>query len=506
MKSTAELALIATIADELPAGVWVATVPDGRFAYSNRAFEEVMGMGPVTDVGAGEYAAPYGIYTREGSLYPEDRLPFVRAVQAQTTVVVDDLVIHRHDGRRVYVRAFAKPLFDEHNRMTHVAIAFFDITREAEAQAKLAQAERLASIGMLAAGIADEVNDPLSYLVGSLDLITRETSAEMLATDARLRLIDERVRDARQGAELVRSIVGDLKAFARVKDARPSAVDVRAAIEAALRLAQVEIRPRARVTRDLRPVPVVWGEEGHVGQLFLNLLVHVARAIVDGDPERDEIRVTTRTDSQGWIEVEMTDTGPEATPDPARAAKPEADGAGLGLVMCQSLAADLGGRIEVRGEPGKGGTMRVLLPPASQRTAPSPVPQGSRGTPARKRATVLVVDDEPLILKVVAQILGVEHDVTCESSASAALERFRNGQRFDVVLCDLMMPQLTGIDLYDALLEIAPKQAQTMLFLTGGAFTARAQAFLDRVPNAAIEKPFNQATLVSRVRQLLAKY
>jgi CheY-like chemotaxis protein len=203
----------------------------------------------------------------------------------------------------------------------------------------------------------------------------------------------------------------------------------------------------------------------------------------------------------------MTHTGSEATPDPSHAAKPEGDGAGLGLVMCQSLAADLGGRIEVRGEPGNGGTMRVRLPPASQRTAPSPAPPASPGTsPARKRATVLVVDDEPLILKVVAQILGVEHDVTCESSALAALERFRNGQRFDVVLCDLMMPQITGIDLYDALLEIAPKQAQTMLFLTGGAFTARAQAFLDRVPNAAIEKPFNQATLVSRVRQLLAKY
>jgi two-component system NtrC family sensor kinase len=121
------------------------------------------------------------------------------------------------------------------------------------------------------------------------------------------------------------------------------------------------------------------------------------------------------------------------------------------------------------------------------------------------RPTVLVVDDEPLILKVVAQILGAEHEVTCEPSGPAALERFRSGQRFDVVLCDLMMPQITGIDLYNALLEIDPEQARATLFLTGGAFTPRAQAFLDRVQSATIEKPFNQATLVGRVRAFLGR-
>jgi two-component system, NtrC family, sensor kinase len=141
---------------------------------------------------------------------------------------------------------------------------------------------------------------------------------------------------------------------------------------------------------------------------------------------------------------------------------------------------------------------------APERVPPETAAPGGAASIGRERKSVLVVDDEPLILKVVAQILGIEHDVTCEPSSKAALERFRNGERFDVVLCDLMMPYLTGIDLYDALLEIDPRQARSVLFLTGGAFTPRAQAFLDRVQSATIEKPFNQATLNRRVREFFA--
>jgi len=120
------------------------------------------------------------------------------------------------------------------------------------------------------------------------------------------------------------------------------------------------------------------------------------------------------------------------------------------------------------------------------------------------RATVLVIDDEPLILKAISNILSNEHQVVCEPSSVAALDRFRRGERFDIVLCDLMMPQVTGIDVYDVLAEIAPKQAQKMLFLTGGAFTARAQAFVERMPHVMIEKPFSHATLIARVRQMVA--
>jgi len=122
---------------------------------------------------------------------------------------------------------------------------------------------------------------------------------------------------------------------------------------------------------------------------------------------------------------------------------------------------------------------------------------------ANRRPSVLVVDDEPLIVKIVASLLAPEHDVTCEPRAEAALERIRGGQRFDAILCDLMMPHLSGMDLYASLLEIAPDQARVMVFVTGGAFTARGREFLDRVPNRTIEKPFNSAGLIARVREVI---
>jgi CheY-like chemotaxis protein len=114
---------------------------------------------------------------------------------------------------------------------------------------------------------------------------------------------------------------------------------------------------------------------------------------------------------------------------------------------------------------------------------------------------VLVVDDEPQILKVAALLLEPHHQVTCEQRAHAALERIRRGERFDVILCDLMLPEMSGMDLYEALLDVAPEQANAMIFVTGGAFTDRARVFLERLPSAPIDKPFDPATLLARLEQ-----
>jgi PAS domain S-box-containing protein len=625
-RSVQSLTLIASIADDLPCGVWVATAPDGRFVYSNRAFDEIMGMGPVGDIGVGEYAAPYGIYGRDGVLYPEHRMPFVRALQERTTVVVDDLVIHRRDGRRVYVRAFAKPMVDEQGAIGHVAIAFFDITREIEAreaqsrtedrlrqvvahapvilsaidragtvtlaegrglerigpaseflgksafdlfpeepavarsvrlsldgeannyvarvrggafetrltpmrdasgdvvgaigvsidvtdrermQAQLARAERLASLGMLAAGVAHEVNNPLSFVMGSLELIQEEILAMGTAVPAGvLARMKELLRDALTGAGRVRSIVGDLRSLSRVEEHATRPVDVRATLEASIAIAHNEIRHRAKLVREFAPIPMVMADEGRLGQVFLNLLINAAHAIPEGDASSHEIRVVTRAMPPG-VCVEVRDTGAgiasDVLPrifDPFFTTKAVGTGSGLGLSICHAIVTALGGRIEVDSRPGGGTTARVVLPAADDTHAAPGDLAGERPNPGR-RGSVLVIDDEPMIAKVIATVLASEHEVTSATSAEYALARIRAGDRFDAIVCDLMMPQTTGMDLYEALQQIAPAQARAMLFLTGGAFTTRARSFLERVSGAALEKPVNADTLRDRVRRLV---
>jgi CheY-like chemotaxis protein len=260
-------------------------------------------------------------------------------------------------------------------------------------------------------------------------------------------------------------------------------------------------------------VSPVLGDEGRLGQVFLNLLLNAAQSIPEGAAESNEIRVTTRPDPDGGARIEVSDTGVGIDAqhlarifDPFFTTKELGVGTGLGLSICHGVVTDLGGRIDVESVPGRGTTFRVILPCAPDAVAISqagPATQALAGPRAGRRASVLVIDDEPLILKLVTSILGPDCDVTCEARADAALARIRKGERFDAILCDLMMPQVTGMDLHDALLELAPKQAEVMLFLTGGAFTTRAQAFVDRVPHATIDKPFDAETLRNRVRHLV---
>lgn len=126
--------LVASIADDLPVGIWAARAPTGELLYANRTFAEIMGMGARDDVAAGQYAEPYGIYDRKGALYPEDQMPFMRALRERRTVTVDDIVIHRADGARVNIRAQARPVFDGDDQLTHIVIAFIDISREVAAE------------------------------------------------------------------------------------------------------------------------------------------------------------------------------------------------------------------------------------------------------------------------------------------------------------------------------------------------------------------------------------
>jgi signal transduction histidine kinase len=380
-------------------------------------------------------------------------------------------------------------------------------------QQQLLIADRMASVGTLAAGVAHEINNPLAAVVANLELMAKDITrlCEELDVADQFREVLDELRDARDGADRLRHIVRDLKIFSRSTDEeRRGPVNLKRVLESSLRMAWNEIRHRARLVKDYGDVPPVEANDARLGQVFLNLIVNAAQAIREGNAEQNVIRVSTRMDEpSGRVAVEIRDTGSGIAPenlsrvfDAFFTTKPVGIGTGLGLSICHRIVTALGGEIHVESQVGKGTAFTVFLTPTSfEEEVAVPLPDV---TPPPRRGKVLVIDDELMIIKALERLLVGEHEVTAVTTAGEARERILSGEGYDVILCDLMMPQMTGMALHAELLDAMPEQASRMVFLTGGAFTPDARAFLDGVPNQRVEKPFDtqhlRAIINDRVR------
>jgi PAS domain S-box-containing protein len=376
-------------------------------------------------------------------------------------------------------------------------------------QEQLVVADRRVSVGRLAAGVAHEVNNPLAYLLANLKFV----NADLANLRAALRTTDESVRraaeaqademleaisEAVQGAERVAHIVRGLKAFSRADEDVRRPVAVAAALDAALDMAGHEVRHRARLVREVEEAPAVLADEVRLSQVFVNLVINAAQAIPAGAADRNAITVRVGTDAEGWAYAEVRDTGCGIPPevrgrifDPFFTTKPQGEGTGLGLSICQGIVASLGGGIEVWSEPGRGSTFRVRLPPCGPGREQTPTPSPGAEPPPGPPRRILVVDDEPYVAAALGRLLGQGHDVVAVVSAGEALERIRAGQRFDRVLCDLMMPVMSGMEFHDELLRAAPEVAASVTFMSGGAFTEAARDFAERNRHRFLEKPLD---------------
>jgi CheY-like chemotaxis protein len=374
----------------------------------------------------------------------------------------------------------------------------------------------MASVGTLAAGVAHEINNPLAYVSGNLTYVAEELAR--LLTEARgahrtaqvevLRAVSEALDEAQHGAGRVRDIVKDLKTFSRDDEAEAGPLDLRPVLESSLSMCNNEIKHRARLRKEWGEVPRVHATEAKLGQVFLNLLVNAAQALKDGAADQHEIVVRTFTDAQGRAVVEVRDSGCGIPPenlkrifDPFFTTKPVGVGTGLGLSICHNIVTALGGTISVESELEKGTCFRVVLPPASAQpevAAPVMAPVGaSRVVGAR----ILVLDDDPLLSKSLVRLFGREARTEALADPREALARVVAGERFDVILCDVMMPRMSGQEFWEALGRVAPEQRERLVFVTGGAFTAEAQSFLQTVSNPVCPKPFDLDALHSFVRE-----
>lgn len=386
-----------------------------------------------------------------------------------------------------------------------------DVTERLRLQARLAQSDRMASVGMLAAGVAHEVNNPLTYVLSNLESLAADLPA-LAATqkDAPLDFA-RRAEDALVGIRRIRDIVRDLKVFSRAGSDQREPVALNKVIQGSINMAFNEIKYRARLDTEFGVVPPVLASEGRLAQVFLNLLVNAAHAIPEGDVEHNRIALRTWAEG-GEAFAEVRDTGSGMTEevlrqifDPFFTTKPAGVGSGLGLPISREIVEAAGGRITVETAVGKGSRFEVRLPAmarAQPTAVPPPVEPLAASAPSR-RGHVLVVDDEPLVRSSMLRLLRSENDVVEAAGGKAAEAILAADDRFDVILCDLVMPEMSGMDLHGKLSATRPDLAARMVFVTGGAFTERAMAFLDAVTNARIDKPFDSGKVRELVRGMV---
>jgi PAS domain S-box-containing protein len=489
-----ELRRQSVLLDSLSDGV-MAVGLDGTVLDWNARAEAMLGWSRAEAVGRrpGQLLSP----GRE-----DDLGATVLARAARGERIAEERMLRRKDGVELAVEVVAVPLRDgDGHQMACVAI-LRDVDERRRLNARLQISERLASLGTLSAGVAHEINNPLAFVTANLSWL-KGRLAEVAATlGPRWQEIESALSDCAEGAERIRTIVQDLKTYAS-GSARGEAgpTDLAAVLEFALRVADNEVRHRARVVRDLRPVPRVHGGHARLGQVFLNLLVNAAQAIEPGRVERNQIRVSTCHDeATGRVLVEVQDTGAGMERavaarafDPFFTTKPVGSGTGLGLFICHGIVTELGGEIAVESEPGKGTTFRVWLRAATTLPAAAPT-----------RARVLVVDDEPLLCLSVQRMLSPRHEVAACSDPREALRRVEAGERFDLLILDLAMPQMNGMALYARLREVAPRLAERVVVVHGGTLDDETQALLEARAVPRVAKPFDMARLSALVDAMVA--
>jgi signal transduction histidine kinase len=388
-------------------------------------------------------------------------------------------------------------------------MVFHNITAQKQLHASLLISERMASVGLLAAGVAHEINNPLSVVIGNADLmkaLLTTAPAKQTVEDQREPML-EMLDDILVASVRMRDTVRDLNLFSKSETPELRNVNLREAMQSTLRLANNTLRQRTRIETHYEAAPIVRASESRLGQVFLNLLINAAHSIEEGRIEQNCISITISTPSADSALVEITDTGSgmsEATLKrlytPFFTTKPVGSGTGLGLSICRKTILSLGGTIAIESKLGHGTTVRVVLPVA---TTTSAHPQGGQLSAQPRRARIMLIDDEAMVARVLERLLARDHDVSVFDSAKIALDRIAEGERYDAILCDLMMPDLNGIDFYEQLAARWPELAARMIVLTGGSFTARAELFFEQTRTPALTKPIDfsklQALIAERI-------
>ncbi len=487
------------LVEHIPIGVLVHR--QGRVLYMNPGLKALLGYGPEDDL----TGAPFW------ELIPPEQAALVReriaaVVQGSSTPTMEGGMMHQ-DGHAVPVEVNAIPF--EFDGAPAVLAMVLDVRERKQMEAQLVLADRLAALGRLAASVGHEINNPLAYLLGNVQLLERDIArAEGLAAETRERL-GERLSVLTEGALRVRDIVRDLKSLSGGEPEKVQGTELHRVLEMCVHMAEHEIKHRASLVRDYGESVIVFASEPRLGQVFLNLLVNAAQAIPEGAPGEHEITLRTRREGVDRVCIEVQDSGRgiptehrERIFEPFFTTK-ASGGTGLGLSISHSIVVGLGGSIRVEAAEPRGTRFVVLLPcrPLSllpvppRRSTPSQAPSAKRA----KRPRLLLAEDEEKLAHTLAAALD-DCDVTVVHSGNAAIGELSRGS-FDVLVLDLHMRDGSGADVSRWLREHQPELRTRMVFMTGGSVEAIVDAEAEGAP--LLRKPFENASLRNAVERLL---
>jgi PAS domain S-box-containing protein len=483
-EATADLRALLELVPDL-----ISVHRDGKVIYSNLAARRIYGLG-----GDSETA---GLGDR---IHPDDRARVAEVLQppggASWSSPLVELRVRDDDGgwRTCELSGVRLELAGQ----AVLVASGRDVTERHRLRAQLLVSDRMASLGTLAAGIAHEINNPLAYVLGNLAMMK-----EALASpDDQGPELAAAIHDATDGAQRVRKIVQGLRSFSHAGEETRVHLEIPELLRAAIRLTANEVRHRAQLVCELGTTPKIVADDGRLTQVFINLIVNAAHAIPEGRSDANRITVRTRSDDRGHAVVEIEDTGRGMSPevqarafDPFFTTKEVGSGTGLGLAICHGIIGALGGQIAIESVEARGTVVRVVLPPAVvPEIVVAPTATVTQMTRPR-RLRILIVDDEPLVGDMLARVLRRDHEVVVASCGAAALVQITAGPRFDAIVSDVMMPNMTGIELLDALVRVDPDQARRLIFLSGGVFTPQTRARLDALGTLQLEKPIGTKEL-----------
>ena len=390
-------------------------------------------------------------------------------------------------------------------RLLHVELARHNESLEQtvrERTRQLLQTEKLATMGGLLAGVAHELNNPLTIVIGQIHLLRHAV------TDSALVRRTEKIHAA---ADRCVRIVRNFLALARQHTPERGEVRLNDVVGEAIELLGYELRTGGVevVFNRAEDLPTLWADAHRLHQVLVNLVVNAEHAL-RGIPSGRRITITTRFDPEhARVHLEVSDTGPGIPPEiqarifePFFTTKPSGQGTGLGLSLCQGIIEEHGGTIRVVSEPGRGATFVIELPVVTPPVVTTPAP--AEALPAIASKSILVVDDEPDIAATLAEMLqGAGHRVEVAPDGQKALEMLRH-RDYDLIVTDTKMPVLDGLALYRALEQRLPQLRHRVIFVTGDVLDQDKRDLIAATGAPCLAKPFDLDEVLRVVQRALA--